>query len=181
MHWKLWQAKLNVWQLTDFCPLILVVLLLFFYLVIYILCLLLIYFLLCAVYWCCYFVVNKNKFVATWARPYFTRRNNLSLTIALRWPWKVGVFLAIFIFFYCNPINNKWKISRTNEKYKPQQTQSLDVVLKETYLSCRNWKKMPKVEGIASVNIDRYVHFLTQLLEYFIKGYRTHYDPFCCS
>ena len=61
MHWKLWQAKLNVWQLTDFCPLILVVLLLFFYLVIYILCLLLIYFLLCAVYWCCYFVVNKNK------------------------------------------------------------------------------------------------------------------------
>ena len=35
---------------------------------------------------------------------------------------------------------------------------------------------MPKVEGIASVNIDRYVHLLTQLLEYFIKGYRTHYD-----
>ena len=118
MHWKLWQAKLNVWQLTDFCPLILVVLLLFFYLVIYILCLLLIYFLLCAVYWCCYFVFNKNKFVATWARPYFTRRNNLSLTIALRWPWKAGVFPTIFTFFYCNPINNKWKISWTQEKYK---------------------------------------------------------------
>ena len=64
------------------------------------------------------FVVNKNKFVVTWTRQYFTRRNNLTLTIALRWPWKVGVFLAIFTFFYCNPINNKWKISRTNEKYK---------------------------------------------------------------
>ena len=30
---------------------------------------------------------------------------------------------------------------------------------------------MPKVEGIASVNIDRYVHLLMQLLEYVIKGY----------
>ena len=69
-------------------------------------------------------------------------------------------------------------MSRTKEKYK---TQSLDGVLKETFISCRNWKKMPKVEGIASVNIDRYVHLLTQLLEYFIKGYRTNYDPFCCS
>ena len=29
---------------------------------------------------------------------------------------------------------------------------------------------MPKVEGIASVNIDRYVHLLTQLLEYLVKG-----------
>ena len=81
-------------------------------------CLLLIYFLLCAVYWCCYFVVNKNKFVVTWTRQYFRRRTNLTLTIALRWPWKVGVFLAIFTFFNCNPINNKWKMSRTKEKYK---------------------------------------------------------------
>ena len=64
------------------------------------------------------FVVNKNKFVVTWTRQYCTRRNNLTLTIALRWPWKAGVFLAIFTFFYCNPINNKWKISRTKEKYK---------------------------------------------------------------
>lgn len=91
----------------------------FFYLVIYvILCLLLIYFLLCAVHGCCYFAVNKNKFVVTWTRQYFTRRTNLTLTIVLRWPWKVGVFLAILTFFYCNPINNKWKISRTKEKYK---------------------------------------------------------------
>ena len=164
----MWQAKLNVWQLTDFCPLILAVLLLFFYLVIYILCLLLIYFLLCAVYWCCYFVVNKNKFVATWARPYFTRRNNLSLTIALRWPWKDRVFLAIFTFFYCNPINNKWKISRTNEKYKTTTNSVLGCCTKRNSFIFRNWKKMPKVEGIASVNIDRYVHLLTQLLEYFI-------------
>ena len=107
-----------MWQLTYFCPLILAVLLLFFYLVIYILCLLLIYFLLCAVYCCCYFGVNKNKFVVTWTRQYFTRRTNLTLTIALRWPWKDRVFLAIFTFFYCTPINNKWKVSRTNEKYK---------------------------------------------------------------
>ena len=47
---KIVEAKLNVWQLTGFCPPLLVVLLLLFYMVIYIVCLSLIYFLLCAVY-----------------------------------------------------------------------------------------------------------------------------------
>ena len=99
LHWKLWQAKLNVWQLTDFCPLILAVLLLFFYLVIYIFCLLLIYFLLCAVYCCCYFGVNKNKFVVTWTRQYFTRRTNLTLTIAFTMALKGWGFSRYFYLF----------------------------------------------------------------------------------
>lgn len=58
----------------------------------------------------------------------------------------------------------EWKLSGCLVKTVNYGELSIDIFF---YILYRNWKKMPKVEGIASVNIDRFVFCVVLWLPFY--------------